>query len=439
MGMRWYMFRSDVSSFLERRKNFFRRFYWACITSIAVLIIAIPIGMGLHNPDVRLPDFHGPPPPELVSNFNRLMIQYQREHGRLSDFAVLANRLYESYPYFELVTRENGVDFMELSVAVLEELTGLARYEITPRFFSNFIVDQYLSVLGDFGGLRLSAEPHAMPGWITQPYFFGLYDARFYDDRFNVPVREGNVITETLAEGIMYLRVSTFLPKGYELVSRNPYWYFCFDADKEYLLNLSNNLYGVNDLIIDIRGNGSGFGDYFIPLVLAPFLHETMNTWFYAFHTEDPFPRRVSAAYRAWYGLGEAVIKDILIQGFSNDLPEVLTFGFPIDVTVQPTGDATFEGRVWLLTDSDNFSGPNLAYLQMARDAGFTIVYEENPESVGWASSFIPLTYSGLSVRFNPLYFTDETGQSFEEIGMVYDYRYREFRELLGAALPLVP
>jgi len=436
MGMRWYTFKSDIKDFFERHSKFIRRFYWVAIVTITVLIFAIPIGMGIRNPNVRLPDFHGPPPPELIQQFNAFVIQEQREYSRLSDFAHMVNRLYETYPYFEQVTHEQGVNFMELSVNVFDELTGYARYEVTPRFFMNFVIDQYLSVLGNIGGLRLTTEPRAMVDWITQPYYFGHHDPRFYDDRFYVPVREGNITTENLADIIMYLRINNFLPKGYELVTRAPFWYFCFDSDREYLTDLFNNLYGIDDLIIDIRGNGSGFGDYFVPLILASHLREPVSTIFYAFYANAPFPQRVSDAYRAWYGITESTDMDVLTQGFVYDLPEIVTLGFQIEKSIQPVGDTTFDGRIWLITDSDNFSGPNLVYLQMAREAGFTVVYEETPDSIGWATSFFLLPYSGLSVRFNPLYFTDVTGESFERIGAVYDYLFSDFSEMFDVNLP---
>ncbi|MCL2527989.1 MAG: hypothetical protein FWE42_06155 [Defluviitaleaceae bacterium] len=406
--------------------------YWVCITLAAVLVFAIPIGMGIRNPHIQPPDSHGPPA-ALMREWNRMRAQDQRELGRLADFFVLVNHIYENYPYLELAAQRNNVNFIELAVAANTELTEVARHDISRDFFSNFANEHLLEHLGGFGGLRFSGEPRAMFGWITQPYFFNYYDWRFYDDRFEIPVLDDNLASEMLAEGVMYLRVNTFIPKGYELVSRNPYWYFCLDTDTQYLMDLYKNLDGVEDLVIDIRGISSGFRDYFVPLILAPNLREPVDTRFYAFHADVSFSNRVSREYRAWYGLGDTACKSTLVQDFEYDLPDSVALGFPIDVTVSPVLDLAFEGRIWLLTDSDNFSGPNLAYLQMARDAGFTIVYEENPESIGWDTSFIHLPHSGLSVRFNPLFFTDAAGRSFEETGPVYDYRlYPDLYEILG-------
>jgi len=397
--------------------------------------------MRRRNPNVHLADFHGGPPREyfvFMREWNQAVSQVRREQVRLNDFVVMVQRLSDNYPFLELVARQRGIDYTELAVVVFEELEEVARYEITPGFFSNFLTEQYLSVLGDFGGLRLTSEPSGLSRWITQPYFFGYYDWRFEHERLEIPVLEGNISTEILTDGIMYLRVNSFLPKGYETITRNPFLYFCFDWDKQHLMDLYNNLYGIDDLIIDIRGIGSGFREYFVPLLLAPFLHEPVDMRFYAFHSEGSFASQVSYAYRTWYGLGDAVHKDTLTQGFIYDLPVNITMGFPATVMARPTEGVTFEGQIWLLTDSDNFSGPNFAYLLMARDAGFTIMYEDNPDSIGWATSFTSLPNSGLSVRFNPLFFTDEVGRSFEEGGVVYDYPLSYLRELLGVALPKV-
>jgi len=372
------------------------------------------------------------------------MNQAGREQGRLNDFAVLVNHISENYPFVELVASQNGVDYIKLAVTVFDELAEVARYDVTPLFFNNFLTEQYLSILGGFGGLRLTGEPRAMHNWLTQPYFFNYYDWRFNDDRLYVPVLDGNITSKVLTEGILYLHINSFLPKGYEPVNRNPFWYFCFDMDKHDLKSLFDNLYDIDDLIIDIRGIGSGFRDYFIPQILAQYLDEPIYMRYYAFHSEGRFSSRVSYAFRTWYGLeDEPTCRSSLEQDFIYDLPEILIQGFPVEIAVQPLRYTTFEGRIWLLTDSANFSGPNFAYLQMAQDAGFTIVYEENTKSVGWATSFIHLPHSGLSVRFNPLYFTDDTGRSFEETGAFYDYRLAyisdDFSEVLAVIKQFQP
>jgi len=432
--------RSRIAFFFTRYKAFFRRLYWFLLVAAAVSVIAIPIGMSIRNPDVHLLDFHGPSPRvvELRREWDRAMSQARREQGRLNDFVVLVNRLAESYPYLELVATQNSVDHMELAVVVFDELAEVARYETTSGFISNFLTDHYLSVLGSFGGLRLTGEAGGIPRWVTQPYFFGYYDWRFYDDRFDVPVREDNVASEILDDGIVYLRINSFLPKGYEIVSRNPFWYFCVDADTQYLMDVFSNLYGIDDLIIDIRGIGSGFRDYFVPMILSPLLHEPMTARFYAFHADEGFANSVSDAYRAWYGHSGTVDKNVVAQGFDYDLPENVALGFPVDIAVQPLGDVNFEGRVWLLTDSDNFSGPNFMYLQMARDAGFAIVYKENPGSIGWETSSTILPHSGLALRFNPLFFTDAQGRSLEGGGALYDYRLPEADNGLIGMLRLI-
>jgi len=418
-----------------------RRLYLFFAFAAGALIVGIPLGLGIRNPHVRLPDFHGPPPElaEYMRDWNRAMIQARREQGRLNDFVVLVNHLSANYPFVELVARKYDIDHIELAVEVFDELTEVARDGmISAGVFHNFITERYLSIIGSVGGLRLTGEPREMHRWLSQPYFYGYYDWRFYDDRIDVPVRDSNVASELLDEGILYLRINSFVRKGYEPVTRNPFWYYCIDADKQYLMDLFNNLYGIEDLIIDIRGIGNGLRDYFVPLILAPHLHEPVTVRFYAFHADESFPNQVSRAYRTWYGLGDVVYKDILTQGFTYDLPENVTVGFPATITVQPLGNATFDGRIWLLTDSDNFSGPNFAYLQMARDAGFIVLYEEAPESIGWGTSFIHLPHSGLSLRFNPLYFTDDTGRSFEETGAVYDYRLTDVSDDFSEVLEVI-
>jgi hypothetical protein len=392
------------------------RVYWGIVGILCFLIIAIPVNMLLRNPDVGLVYMHGPSSDaiRLMREWDRLSLQHKREQGRLSDFAAMFDLLNSNYPFFDLVNRQIDGEPVELAVSAFEELQEVAGLETDPAFFVDFINDRFLGRLGGYGNPRVATEPR-LAEWILEPYFYGHHDWRFTDERFEIEVRGGNTDTHLL-EDVAYLRIHHFLPMGYEPISRHPYWRFDFETEKRALSDFFGSLDGIGHLVIDIRGIGSGFGDYFLPLVLTPLADRPVNARFYGFNTEGWFARRVSNAFQDWYGL------EPLSGEPPFDLPEWLTNGFAMDIAIQPIGDDPFGGRKWLLTDTDNFSGPNFMYLQMARDAGFTIIYEESPLATGWDTSLIWLTHTGTTLRFNPLYFTDDAGKPLEAYGPVPDY-----------------
>jgi len=425
MRLKWYLFRSKIALFFSRNKKFGTIAGWAALVGIVAVIFAVPITMSIRNPDIQLPQFHGTPQAliDFRQEWSLAAMQLRRERGRLNDFVMMVNHIQENYPFTELTEQRYGVDYLELAIIVFNELAYVARYETTPGFFNNFLREEFLSHLGSFGGLALAGHPTGMPPWITQPYFFGYYDWQFTEDRLDLPIRE-NIIAQMLSTSAMHLRINSFVPRGYMPGNRNPFWYFCFDNDKEYLTNL--NFDGIEDLVIDIRGLSNGFRGYFLPLILEPNLQSPVSTRFYAFHANEDFANNVSSRYRDWYG----ATKPTSATGFGFNLPEVVTLGFPVDVAATPTAGMDFDGRIWLLTDSANFTGPNFAYLQKARDAGFTIVYEESENITNWDTSFFRLPHSGISVRFNPLYFTDAAGRGFEAAGAFYDYRLEDVTKL---------
>ena len=418
--MRFYVLKMRIADFFARYRTGLKRFYWVVAIAACVGLIAIPIALGIINPHVRLPDFHGGPPPALVREWNMLVTQARREQTRINDFVMMVDALSQSYPFMDFAQAHLDMDYTDFAMIVFDELVEVARYETMAGFFADFLYNHYLAHLGGYGNVHLTSEPATLPVWIRQPYFFNEHDWRFYDERSHVPVRGGNVTSSTTDDGAtMNIQINRFLPRAYENVTRNPFLYFDIEEDALYLNELFGNLYDVEDLFIDVRGINSGFGTYFLQLLLEPLAREAVQAQFYAFHADTFMANRVSARYREFYGMGEVYETQTLTANFLYKPQDNLVYGFPIQLNV-PVGGIEFDGRLWLLTDSENFSGPNFMYLQLARDAGFQIVYEHNPYAVGWDASFVPLRNTGLSLRFNPLLFTDAYGRSLEQAGVFY-------------------
>jgi hypothetical protein len=438
--MSLYALKTRILFFFKRNAIVLRRIYLTCVTLLCVVLFAVPITLSIINPHVRLPDVHGPPPTEMLQAYNLALTQHRRKMGRIHEFSLILHHMVENYPFFETAEKRTGIDYFVLYANAFEDLQEEAEHDVSPRFLPNFANERFISYFDGIGSLQITMEARLAFDWLIHPYFFGFYDWRLTDERFDIPVREENFVTADLGEGIAYMRVHSFLPVGYEPITFEPFRYFHFDTEKQHLWDFYGGLYDFEHLVIDIRGINDGFGDYFLPLLLAPHINEATEARFYGFHTGGHFARRVSGAFRDWYGLPEPVDADLLTENFVYALPENLLYGFPVYLTAQPDGNTRFDGQIWLLTDSGSFCGANLMYLQMAYDAGFTIIYEENPQAqgTGWATSFVRLPHSGASLRFNPLYFTDREGRALEADGAFYHIRLTDISEGLEEILEAV-
>lgn len=429
MGIRLSRYLTKTALFFSAHRKALRYLYVVAVVLILFGVVVYPVYLNLANPQMDV--FVGRT--EFNRQFAERIRPYVREMGRMGDFAVFAHNIWENYPFFAMAERTVGVDVDTVGMEAFEYLQEVAQFA-GDRLFLDFLDNNFIQEFGGLGGLRLSTEGSAMPRWFLQPYFFGYYDWRFFDERAVVYTRDYNFTTQTLAGGIAYMRVNSFLPKGYEAVSRRPFWHFDFGTERARVLEFYQSLYGYDDLVIDIRGLANGFSEYFIPMIVEPNLSASVSARFYGFHMDGEFAHTVSEAFRNWHGMAElrpvTAFPQIIESGNADDF-ELLEYGFAIDLEARPMGNApAFDGQIWLLTDSGTFTGVNHMYLKLALQAGFNIIYEENPYASGWDLSFSRLPNSRIAVRYNPLYFTDDVGRAFEEFGAEPTHRLAEINNL---------
>ncbi|MCL2752918.1 MAG: hypothetical protein FWE44_02070 [Defluviitaleaceae bacterium] len=425
MKLFWLKIKTSISLFMEGRKKLFKRLYWTLAMLLLAFIIIMPIYtgiIGVYDPmttpaSMRLTHEELQEIREIEGN----LMAYWREASRNHDFAYMMWLLEENFPFFELSLRQ-GTDITELAIEAFSYLADHVRYDISPNFLLNFINDNFSSRLNGLGQMRLAASVGSVTPWLTEPYYMGYVDSRFANPNIYIPTNESNFFTQMLSQNVAHIEIDSFLQKGYAPLTNMPFWHYNVSTERLLLNSFFRNL-DADHLIIDIRGHSEGFGEYFLPMLLEPNLRYILETNFFAFHTTGDFAMGVSSVFRNYHGLGDLVSASSL----AAELPwvdwrdfEHLTHGFEIPMLATPSlNEPAFNGKIWLLTDSCNFSGPNQIYLQLAQMAGFTILYAENPESMGWPVSFTSLPNSGLLLRHNPLYFTDERGLSLEEFVIV--------------------
>ncbi|MDR2168419.1 MAG: hypothetical protein LBE35_11325 [Clostridiales bacterium] len=424
MRQSWVRFRANAALFFATHKKLFRRVYWVIAIVAFVVLVSAPL---LIN-ELGIGPEQGIFAPHPVSDELREIMRegraIHREMNRMGDFAYLLANLSENYPFLEMIERR-GIDVRALATDALDELAEVARYGLSPTFFLDFINENFIEHLGRTGGLHVISEAGRLPSWVVQPYFFGHYDWRFTDERFYVPIGDANHSMGFLAENAAYLQVHNFLAKGYTEGAFQPIWNFMHEDEAIAILGFYEGL-EVENLVIDIRGIDAGFAEYFLPLIVEPNIEQYLSVNFYGFHANAPFANNVSENLRNFYSFGNLVDAAATAANMPYANPDdfaLLSHGFNITLDATPLSDSpAFGGQIWLLVDSYSLSGLNQIFVYLAQQAGFLVIYQENPAATGWAASLNRLPQSNLSLRYNPIYFTDTGGRALEEFPLIADF-----------------
>jgi len=417
--------RTSISIFVDARKKLFGRIYWTLAILALAFVIIMPIYTGIigfHDP------LTSPPATRLTAEELREIREiqgnlraYWQDVARANDFAWMMWLMEANFPFYGLAERQ-GVDITELAVQGYAILTDPERAEDTPLTLMAFVNTFFLPHFDGLGQLRLTAPQATLTPWIVEPYYMGHFDQRFNNPNLDIPTKESNFATRFLSDNVAHIIIDSFLQKGYEQPGNAPFWHYQIATERLLLNSFFRNL-DADHLIIDIRGYAEGFAEYFLPFLLEMNISETVSADFFAFHKDGDFAMATSIAFRDFHGFGDLYPAGRLEANMSRRIPQdfaQLAYGFIMPMAANPaTTTPSFGGKIWLLTDSCNFSGPNQMYLSLAQMAGFTILYAENPNSPGWPAPYTILPNSRLLLRHNVFYFTDIYGHSLEEFYIV--------------------
>jgi len=305
--------------------------------------------------------------------------------------------LYYNWPYFEAAERA-GYDVHTIAYDAFALLREEAFFGTGQHFLWNFMEEHFFSQIPAFGDLRIVSEPGGLPAWVTQPYFFGLYDWRFTHENVYVPFAETPNFSYVIDDGIAFAQVHSFLPHGNMGLNREPLWLFNWDTEREYVreffLAVDDN---VSDVVFDIRCIADGFYDYLVQMLLSPVAAHRAEVSISVSTAEGQFAQGVLDAFDGWYGWG-------------NSTTLALNSGW-------------IDANVWLVVCGAAFTGLNHAYIALAQEAGVNVVLDEHCNCGNrWATSFTRLPYSSLTLRFNPLKFSWQDGRLFEEFPAQANY-----------------
>ena len=270
-------------------------------------------------------------------------------------------------------------------------------------------------------------------------WFYGidLADLNLYRDLEDLGWHiGGNVTTDVIRENqIAYLRINSFMMNG--------------TFDSTMLFPFYEAVQGFEHLIIDLRGNGGGYGDYFRYYVMAMLTDSPLEVRFNEFLTAGEAARHQVDFNQEWSLRGVESAEEILLASdFVNHqtLPyfneadlDVLHYMVRWRSVIEPREDnIPFAGDIWVLVDQRSASASELAAIQSMSSGFATVVGTPTAGITPAMAVFVPLPNTGMLFRIDTGYMVDDLGRSIEEFGVTPNIVIEPESDALNVVLDLI-
>lgn len=382
------------------------------------------------------------------------------EARRLEDFASLCDGLRENYPYLVLAKRQAGADIDVLEETYREKVKSCTNdnefYEALNDFVGEFAGTGHLDLwgrryeseleswrkIGEDLALKDKCEPYiaaldnpvSHKTYASMTAFYQEVDRQVQermseepaDDEREKKAEEGGkdkgavLQTEYETEANVVTRILE--PGKTAYISIGVFDHEQMEADRGILLPFYEEIWDYDNLMIDITDNPGGSMSYFNDLVAAPLTKETLTVPTYQFFKKGQNNGRF---LKIKEGIASGAYQHVRNL---PDLPELnredvadCAYFMREDYTVHPLGSG-FDGKIWLLVSSTNYSSSEYAAM-FSKATGFATLVGENTsgDGIGTDPVYLILPNSGLVVQYSPMYGVTADGTGSEEYGTVPD------------------
>jgi len=223
-------------------------------------------------------------------------------------------------------------------------------------------------------------------------------------------------LTMIAEDGIAYLHIKSF--------------YNSLEMDFNKLIPFFAEIQDYDHLIIDIRGNGGGFAGYF-PFMLELLIDEPLTFQYPEFYIDSKltagyyeYPASMLGGNLVGIYKSKDFVKEQKMTQFNKDdlklLDKVLLWETEFLPMAELSDDvAPFNGEIWLLVDGGCASASVVAAMICANTGFATVVGEPTTGVTGVIYTYTVLPNTGIVVRTDLGYVTDDFGRSYEEFGVI--------------------
>lgn len=219
-------------------------------------------------------------------------------------------------------------------------------------------------------------------------------------------------------------------------------------------------------LIIDIRDNSGGSPDVWRMLIMNPLWPDRKNMPdmpFYAFYKGSDLSKTLGEENIEIEGKNsrnipqsngllkaEEIIRENNLKYINEDDKKDLAYGVRYNTSISNIDEKAmqhlgfrsyypFEGKIWLLTNENNYSGAAL-FARHAKDMGFATLVGEATGGAYTTSSglFFSLPNTGIILRWDVDYLTDSEGRALNEYTTTPHYNSNDNMDALETVLKII-
>lgn len=344
----------------------------------------------------------------------------------IEDFEYLSKLLYETYPYFGVIQRQN-IDINKIIKSYRAQVSNIDNiddfYLHMVNFINEFQGTGHISLIAkeDYNKFQLTyADP-------TSPYYEALISPasrKFYGD-----VLKTNTNAMESMKTSSNLTFFTFEDVKTAYIGIDSFDSIHLDNDHKELHNFYKTLKAYDYLIIDIRDNSGGTTDYAKKNIIEPLATQDYQYTQRILFNDNDYSRPF-LEYRLYDSLDQITplsdFNDQLYPNLEIDDINKLTHTLTVNETFLANG-LGYQGKIYILVGPKVYSSSE-SFADFCKTSGFaTLVgHATGGDGIGFDPIIVSLPNSGIALRYSMHYGINSTGQNSEEHGTIPDILLQE-------------
>lgn len=335
----------------------------------------------------------------------------------IEDFEYLSKMLYETYPYFGVIQRQdidinkkikdyrkkvacldNIDDFYQAMIDFTNEFQGNGHFNVITKEYYDYFLDAY-------------DDPHS-------PYHKALVSPStqsFYDkgpDQSSKTEKKANVtILEYSDTSTAYIGIQSF-DKAF------------IENDRKTLSDFYSNLNNYEHLIIDLRNNSGGSTSYAVENIIKPLATQDYSYTQHILFNDNDYSRPFLEYAHKDDMQTTTPLSDFDLAQFPNlEVDDMNKLSHIMSVKNVYLADGSgYHGKIYVLVSPMVYSSSE-AFVDFCKSSGFATIIGQptGGDGIGFDPIIVSLPNSGIALKYSMHYGINSEGRNSEEFGTTPD------------------